>query len=197
MNLDGKYWDRRWMQGQTGWDTGSVTDPLKQYLDQLKDKDLRILIPGAGNAYEALYLFQNGFTQVYVCDISDEPLKNIRRNCPTYPSEFLLKGDFFSLNTDDLGGEFDLIIEQTFFCALDPSFRKEYFRKVHGLLKKGGKLVGVLFDRNFEVSPPFGGSASEYKTYFEPYFDIKVYEPCRNSIAPRAGTEYFIHLVRK
>jgi thiopurine S-methyltransferase len=54
-----------------------------------------------------------------------------------------------------------------------------------------------LFDRDFENSPPFGGNAEEYRNYFEPYFTFKVFEPCRNSIAPRAGSELFMILQKK
>jgi thiopurine S-methyltransferase len=68
---------------------------------------------------------------------------------------------------------------------------------MHELLKNEGKLVGVLFDRDFENSPPFGGNAEEYRNYFEPYFTFKVFEPCRNSIAPRAGSELFMILQKK
>ncbi|SHI83533.1 Thiopurine S-methyltransferase (TPMT) [Algibacter luteus] len=50
------YWTQRYNERQTGWDVGKPTTPLKTYIDQLKNKSLKILIPGAGNAYEAEYL---------------------------------------------------------------------------------------------------------------------------------------------
>ena len=51
------YWTNRYSKAKTGWDIGYPSTPLKTYFDQLENKDLRILIPGAGNAYEAEYLF--------------------------------------------------------------------------------------------------------------------------------------------
>jgi hypothetical protein len=45
---------------ETGWDLGQVSPPLKAYIDQLTDKNLRILIPGCGNSYEAEYLLEKG-----------------------------------------------------------------------------------------------------------------------------------------
>ncbi|MFN5665593.1 MAG: hypothetical protein ACK461_10475, partial [Bacteroidota bacterium] len=44
------------------------------------DLNQRILIPGAGNAYEAGYLFQIGFQNVYICDWSPEPLQQFQLN---------------------------------------------------------------------------------------------------------------------
>ena len=51
-----EYWINRYKEERTGWDIGYPSTPLKEYIDQLQDKNLRILIPGAGNGYEAEYL---------------------------------------------------------------------------------------------------------------------------------------------
>ena len=66
------------------------------------------------------------------------------------------------------------------------------------LLVPGGKLVGVLFDREFEEQgPPFGGSKYQYESLFEKEFDLKTIEPCYNSFIKRAETELFINLIKK
>jgi SAM-dependent methyltransferase len=92
-------------------------------------------------------------------------------------------------------GAYDLILEQTFFCALPPDRRPAYVRHMHRLLKPGGRLVGVLFDREFGTAgPPFGGSRAEYETLFVPFFTPRVLAPCYNSAPPRRGTEVFISL---
>ncbi len=57
MTLDKTYWKYRYQQKQTGWDIGFASTPLVTYFDHLNDKDIKILIPGCGNAYEAEYLF--------------------------------------------------------------------------------------------------------------------------------------------
>lgn len=195
--LDSEYWNCRYLNGETGWDTGGITTPLKEYFDQLTDKTQLILIPGAGNAYEAEYLFNNGFTGVYVIDLAPAPLQNLKDRCPAMPSDHLILGDFFQLNTEDLlnGRKFGLIVEQTFFCALDPSLRKQYFEKASSLLRRGGRLVGLLFnDPLGENGPPFGGNQDEYREYFKDLFDIKTYEIAYNSIKPRVGREIFVNL---
>ncbi len=144
MKLDKEYWAAKYRENKTGWDLGSVSPPLKQYIDQLKDKSINILLPGAGNSYEAEYLHINGFKNIYVLDIAEEPLKNLKRRIPGFPEKNLIQADFFKFEES-----FDLILEQTFFCALPVQKRSLYAKKMHQLLRKNGKLVGLLFNFKF------------------------------------------------
>jgi methyl halide transferase len=191
--MDAQYWTNKYINKETGWDTGSATLPIKQYLDQLENKNLSILFPGAGNAYEAAYANETGFENVYILDISPAPIENFIQEYPNFAHNQIYVKDFFSHKN-----KYDLIIEQTFFCALPPSQRENYAMHMKSLLNPGGKLVGVLFNRNFEKQgPPFGGTKEEYLSYFEPLFDVEVMETCYNSIKPRAGKELFIKLVNR
>lgn len=187
-----QYWTERYQNDNTPWDMGSVSTPLTAYLQRLTHKDQRILIPGAGNAYEAEWLFNNGFSNVYVIDISKEPIQNLKQRIPAFPSAHLIHGDFFELDQ-----KFDLIIEQTFFCALQPSQRKDYAIKMAEVLKPGAKLAGVFFDFPLtEQGPPFGGSSEEYEDLFSEFFKIHKMERCYNSIKPRMGKELFLELIK-
>ncbi|MFA0960787.1 methyltransferase domain-containing protein [Roseivirga sp. BDSF3-8] len=189
-NLDSTYWTNRYDQQETQWDVGTITPPLKAYFDQLDNKDIYILIPGAGNAYEAEYLHEQGFRNVQVVDVSAVPLKNLKYRAPSFPDEHLILKDFF-----DLEGSYDLIVEQTFFCALNPALRTSYAEKMNELLRPGGKLAGVLFeDTLFTDHPPFGGFREEYEGYFKSYFDFLHFERCKNSLPPRQNRELFIEL---
>ncbi|QSE97117.1 methyltransferase domain-containing protein [Fulvivirga lutea] len=190
VHFEEDYWSNRYVNHQTQWDIGSVSTPLKEYFDQLANKELKILIPGCGNAYEAAYLHDLGFKNVYILDISLLPLEEFKRKNPEFPYKHVIHGDFFLL--DDT---FDLIIEQTFFCALHPSERIKYAEKVKKLLSLNGKLVGLLFDDPLNDNhPPFGGSLEEYKSLFSKYFKNVSIEPCYNSIKPRDGRELFIRI---
>ncbi|RTL56316.1 MAG: methyltransferase [Sphingobacteriales bacterium] len=187
--LNADYWSNRYQQDDTGWDIGYISTPLKEYIDQLTNKSLAILIPGCGNSYEAEYLLQTGFTNITLIDISPVLTKKLEDKFNTFNHKQLtiITGNFF-----DLKGKFDLIIEQTFFCALDPALRKAYVDKMHELLKPGGKIAGVLFNKAFEGGPPFGGTKEEYGQLFSGKFKIKTMESCYNSIAPRKDSEVFI-----
>ena len=90
------------------------------------------------------------------------------------------------------------MIEQTFFCAIDPKERSNYAKKAQSLLKENGILTGVLFDQEFENDgPPFGGNREEYKEYFQPYFNFTIFETCTNSIPQRQGSELFTVFTKK
>lgn len=193
MELDQQYWQSKYQEGNTPWDIGQVSPPLKSYIDSLTDKDLRILIPGAGRAYEAIYLHQLGFKQVYVCDWAMDAFQHLLAEVPDFPKHQLICEDFFQLE-----GKFDLILEQTFFCAINPSLRARYASKASTLLADGGTLVGVLFASPFEkVGPPFGGTENEYRELFSLHFHIKQLKTAKNSILPRANNELFLELIKK
>ncbi|NNC45467.1 MAG: methyltransferase [Winogradskyella sp.] len=193
MKLSKDYWENRYVSKSTPWDIGYVSTPIKDYIDQLKDKNISILIPGAGNAYEAEYLWQQGFKNIYVVDIAKSPLDDLKRRIPDIPSNQILFNDFFNLDKT-----FDLIIEQTFFCALEPTLRDKYVSKTYDLLTANGKIAGLFF--NFPLTkegPPFGGSATEYRNRFKSKFKIKTLETSYNSIQPRANKELFFIFEKK
>ena len=79
-----QYWSERYAEGQTGWDIGSVSTPLKTYFDQLTDKNVAILIPGCGNSYEAEYLLAQGFSNVTLIDISGVLVERLREKLQFY-----------------------------------------------------------------------------------------------------------------
>ncbi|HRI84324.1 MAG TPA: SAM-dependent methyltransferase [Ignavibacteria bacterium] len=190
---DSAFWDDRYESGQTGWDIGYASTPVKEYADQISDKEIKILIPGCGNAYEAEYLLQSGFRDITVLDISEVLTEKLKMKFGGYEGIRIFNEDFFEHED-----KYDLIIEQTFFCALDPGMREEYAVKMSSLLSENGKVAGVLFDTQFEKEgPPFGGSRNEYEVLFGKHFEIKTLERCYNSVAKRSGNEVFINLKNK
>jgi hypothetical protein len=138
-------------------------------------------------------LHDQGFTNVKVIDISAEPFKSLKPLCPKYKGEDFIVGDFF-----EHFGTYDRILEQTFFCALDPKLRQAYADKMKSLLDDDGRLVGVFFNVQLGITnPPFGGNREEYKEYFKNDFEFNVFDSCYNSIKPRVGAELFINLQKK
>lgn len=186
------FWTKKYKTNKIGWDLGEVSPPLKAYFNQLKNKNSKILIPGGGNSYEAEYLFKKGFNNIYVVDISKIPLENLKKRVPNFPGSQLIHKNFF-----DLKGDFDLIIEQTFFCAIKPILRPKYALTINNLLSKNGKLVGLLFDAKLnEDHPPFGGNKQEYLNYFKPYFNSVQMDSCYNSFHNRQNKELFIKITK-
>lgn len=188
--LSPEYWESRYKEQQTGWDIGKPSTPLADFIDGIPNKEASILIPGCGNSYEAEYLVDQGFTHVTVIDIAPSPVERLQQKIGN-KAKVLLQ-DFFEHK-----GQYDYILEQTFFCALDPSLRTAYVTKIKELLAEQGKLAGVLFNRQFEINPPFGGSKKEYEELFTKELQIIKMEECYNSILPRAGTELFFMATKK
>lgn len=186
--LGKEFWNNKWV-----WDIGHASPPITAYMDKYPNKDARILIPGCGNAHEAEYLMANGFTNVTLLDVAPKAVEKLRKKYEQTLEIEIINKDFFKHD-----GKYDLIIEQTFFCAIEPSFRTEYAQKAHELLESSGLLMGVLFSKPFEkAGPPFGGTLEEYEQIFAPHFEIEKMEECYNSISPRLGSELFIILKKK
>ena len=191
--LDAAYWNLQYKQQLTGWDMGSVSPPLKAYIDQLTDKSIKILIPGCGYAHEAEYLLELGFQNITLIDISTEACKTLQEKFKNQQAIKILNQDFFYHK-----GQYDLILEQTFFSALKPKFRTLYPRKMQNLLAKNGKLVGLYFTIEFPKSgPPYGGSTQYYAHLFYPYYESKAFKTCYNSHPKRQGSELFVILKPK
>lgn len=190
--LSKAFWNQRYEEESTPWDIGNISPPLKTFIDTIEDKSLKILIPGAGRAYEAIYLVKEGFENVFVCDWAEKAFDYLKSQVPNFPSQNLLVSDFFELDIT-----VDLILEQTFFCAIDPALREKYVKKVASLLSPNGQIAGLLFSSEFsKAGPPFGGTEKEYKSQFEPYFKIKQLQTAQNSIQPRYGNELFFNMIK-
>ena len=190
---DKNIWNHLYKSGTTGWDIGYIAPPIKSYFDQVEDKSLQILIPGAGNAYDVEYLFRKGFKNTFILDFAEKAIQNFKTRVPEFPREQIIFNDFFQHK-----GQYDIIVELTFLSSLHPKLRTEYIVKISELLKPGGKLIGLLFNHHFNNSfPPFGGSYEEYSALFQKKFTINTMEIAHNSIQPRQGRELFVNLSKK
>ena len=143
IKLDKAYWDSRYQSDNIKWDIGYVSQAIKNWFDIQENKNLSILIPGAGSGYEVSYAHQLGFKKVFYMDISSEAVNLFKSKNTSFPENRILSTDFFDLN---LSSYFDVIIEQTFFCAQSPSKRVKYVKKTH-----------VFFDRFFQGFLTFSG----------------------------------------
>lgn len=190
--LDKNYWTQRYENQQAQWDIGYASPALMAYMEN-KPLDAKVLIPGAGNAHEAEALWKNGFKNVFVLDLSEWPLKQLRERMPDIAENQFICGDFFEHT-----GTYDIILEQTFFCALDPNLRMAYVKKMTELLHPQGELAGLLFSSAMNSDkPPFGGSKLEYNALFEPYFNLLEMDNCLLSIPPRKDNELFFRMQKK
>jgi SAM-dependent methyltransferase len=188
-----EYWETRYKTEDSPWDLPEASPPLLHFLRSGIDKRQRILIPGGGRGYELAWMQQQGFEKVKLIDWSSLAIETLKQRHPDIPDSAFICQDFFQHRN-----QYDLILEQTFFCALPPEMRPRYAAHMAELLSPGGKLAGVWF--NFpltEKGPPFGGNESEYRALLEPYFEIEALHPSEFSHPSRKGKELFILARRK
>ena len=191
-NFDKDYWNSKWENAQTGWDIGSPSTAISEYFLQVENKNVKILIPGCGNAHEAELLLEEGFKNITLLDIAPKACEIISKKFSHHEVNVICE-DFFNHN-----GKYDIIVEQTFFCALHRNLREKYVEKMASLLHENGKIIGLLFNKDFDkAAPPFGGNEAEYRKLFENKFEIKKLEECYNSIKPRKNTEVFINFQKR
>ena len=97
MCFNASFWNERYSTNQTGWDLKGPSTPLKEYIDQITNKNIKILIPGCGNAYEAEYLLEKGFTNITLIDISDVLVQDLQEKFKNNSEIKILNQDFFEL----------------------------------------------------------------------------------------------------
>jgi SAM-dependent methyltransferase len=98
---------------------------------------------------------------------------------------------------EELHGQFDVVIEHTFFCAIDPALREDYVRAVGDVLKPGGRLFGIFWLHGQPGGPPFDASKLELERLFSEKFTWLGFEPNPWPVASRKPQEWLLGLSRK
>ena len=159
---------------------------------ELKTGSLCII--GCGRGYDAIMFAKKGF-QVTAVDFAPSAIQALKQMAVESEVEVnTLELDIFAL-LPSYQNSFDYVIEQTCFCAIHPSRRKEYEIMVQGILKPNGKLVGLWFplDKHIdEGGPPYGTSVNEVKTIFNNGWETVKEEFSEHSIKPRKEREKLI-----
>ncbi|MFN7343754.1 MAG: methyltransferase domain-containing protein [Prosthecobacter sp.] len=161
-------WDQAYQENFTPWDKGEPSPPLVAFLE-CHELTGRVLVPGCGVGHDVAFLVSRGLDAVGL-DIAPTAIERAKARYPELAERFLL-GDLFELK-----GEFDAVVEHTCLCALPPAWRERYREAVAGLLKPGGRLIGVFFINPEmdpgETGPPFGISEAELKALMAPRFQL-------------------------
>ena len=80
--------------------------------------------------------------------------------------------DIFNLN-QIYTNHFDVVLEYTCFCAIDPLRRRDYLEMVYDILKPNGELVGLLFPTDKDPSeggPPYAVQLGKTIELMSEYF---------------------------
>jgi len=139
------FWNDRYASGVTPWDLGEVSEPVRTLVERHFPPQGRVLVPGCGRGWEVVYLTKLGYS-VTAVDFADEAVRflgELARESQVQPE--ILQQDLFLLPAV-YNSSFDVLLEQTCFCAIDPSLRSEYEQVAHRILRPGGKLSGVFME---------------------------------------------------
>ena len=192
------FWDERYLKDEAGWDIGSPTPIFQKWSKTLTNKK-KILIPGAGNGHDAIFLSRKKHN-VYALDFSKEAISNINSISNKHHIKLnIMHLDFFDLDNKYFN-YFDIILEYTFFCAIPINRRKDYIKLAHRLLKQGGSLVGILLPIDKDIKddgPPFGIDLSRTINDFSEYFEIVDVLKTPLSVESRMNKEVFIKFMKK
>ena len=83
--MDQNFWEKKWQENKTGWDLGSASPPIVEYFQSYPNKNIKILIPGCGNAHEAEFLLKERFKNITILDISPTAVAILKKKFEKYP----------------------------------------------------------------------------------------------------------------
>lgn len=180
-------WDDLWQQKLTPWDKNgpslalkdAITDRPEVFGSAIKDGSARTrkraLVPGCGSGYDVFLLASLGY-DTYGLDAAPtavDAAKKIQEEVATDEryavhdaqvgrgeAKVLLQ-DFFKddFTAETEGGDFDVIFDYTFLCALPPKLRPRWAKRMSQLLGPTGKLICLEWPLGKDPKqggPPFG-----------------------------------------
>lgn len=201
-----EFWDSRFQLGDTPWDTGlpSQTIVALSLLPEFP-KEGTVLIPGCGNGHEALY-FSSKRYEVSAVDWSATATNELRLQARRKNLAVeVLQSDFFFI-PESWRLTFDVVVEHTFFCAIDPEDRARYVNQILELLKPGGHFIGTFFitQKIDQISvfsdstePPFWSTTEEIHQLFSPHFEILRLEVSPHTEKRWEGLQWLAHFKRR
>jgi hypothetical protein len=176
-----------------GWDLGGPTPIFNQWIETHK-VPLTICILGAGNGWDAVNFASRGHI-VTAVDFAASAVNNIKSSAKQNELDIDIKHmDIFDLNKV-FDNHFDVVLEYTCFCAIDPAKRRNYIEMVRHILKNKGELVGLLFPIDKDLSdggPPFAVQLESTIELISDYLSLIKLKIPSLSVKPRVGREAFV-----
>ncbi|XP_062214006.1 probable thiol methyltransferase 2 [Phragmites australis] len=186
-------WSRCWEEGVTPWDLGQPTPAVVELVRSgtLPSDAATVLVPGCGAGYDVVALSGPGrfVVGLDVCETAIQKAKQWSSSSSADGSFFaFVVADFFTWEPPEL---FDLIFDYTFFCALHPSMRPAWARRMAEVLKPDGELITLMYlAEGQEAGPPFNTTVLDYEEVLKPLgFVITSIQDNEVAVEPRKGME--------
>jgi 2-polyprenyl-3-methyl-5-hydroxy-6-metoxy-1,4-benzoquinol methylase len=197
-----EFWQERFEKNETGWDRGSASPQLLDWLDSGALQPCRIAVPGCGSGWEVAELAGRGF-DVTGIDYTAAAIEKTRALLfgRTLKAE-VQQADVLSHQPAKV---FDAIYEQTCLCAIHPEYWFQYAKQLHAWLKPEGSLW-VLFmqmmrpaatEQGLIVGPPYHCDINGMRALFPESQWIWPKPPYAKVAHPSLSHELALRLVRR
>ena len=188
-------WQKHYDEDDLQWDIGEVSPAILQLAKENKIPQGKAIVPGCGQGHEVVFLIERGL-QVTGVDFAEGAVKLLRRSLEAKGlNGRILQRNFFELEAEH-DACYDLLLEQTFFCAILPEERQKYVATANRILKPGALLAGLFYETEKEGGPPFNTSQEDIIEHFSEMFEIETLEKTPHSVEQRAEKE-LLALLRK
>jgi len=156
-------WEAQWAAGIGRGERWDIEKPEPELVYELskkvggvlselsKDaKSHRALVPGCGRGYAPAALGAAGFKTIGL-ELSSTAVATAQKECPNENTKYMA-GDFFDATVPL--GQFDLIFDSTFLCAIPPRTWQLWAQRMNELIVPGGFLVMQVFPISVEADAP-------------------------------------------
>ena len=188
---DPKFWDTAYDEKRDGWELGDVTPPIARVLRDEIHGPGRAIVLGCGRGHEVRAAARAGFDVVGV-DFAEQPIADAAKMTPPDLAKRITwsRADIFALEDE---AAFDLLIEHTSYCAIDPKRRDEWMRVARKVLKPGGTLLAIFYAHERPGGPPYSTTREDARAALERNgFRIERSETPEDSIERRRGAEFLV-----
>lgn len=182
-------WQKHYDANDLRWDLQEPSPPFVHLWNEKKLSPGKTIIPGCGLGHEAAFLAERAF-DVTAVDFSPGAVQGLNRILSEKKLQAnVLMMDFFELDSTH-NGAYDLMLEQTFFCAIAPAARSRYVDTAARILRKNGLLVALFYETGEAGGPPFNTTRDDVVRHFSGLFAIEYLGKTLHSIERRRGKEW-------
>ena len=200
MSMTQEDWRARYESADTPWDLGRAHPELQARIRAGEltppHKRARALVPGCGHGHDALALCAAGWS---VTALDCVALVAADGGLGAQLREGLAQsgGSLEICDALAFAGEqaFDLVLEHTFFCAIEPSARPAWGRLVRGALAPEGQLAVLLFPGNKPIEeggPPHRYGAQDLQEVLGAEFSLTQDELISPTVTKRSWEERWL-----
>ncbi|TPX42641.1 thiopurine S-methyltransferase [Synchytrium endobioticum] len=183
-------WNQAWQNDLTLWDQGQSSPALVNLIKEGVVPNGRCLVPGCGSGWDCFLFVETGNRTAVGVDMAplgiDAAIRARQKAGISEEKVELICADFFMFSSGD---GFDVVYDYTFLCALKPSLRIPWAKRMGELLKPGGVLITLMFPlATFDGGPPYALSVETYHELLDDAFDCIFVKDC-DSFPTRQGQE--------